>query len=113
MAVSNHTVIAEETTLVFGSGSNSSTGTLLRTSSVGGLIFRYATGEEEVLSVNLVTYGLLPGPDEVFVKDWSEHAGLAQSLVDAGHAEFVDEHFVGPFKSRAVRLRISRAETTE
>lgn len=38
------------------------------------------TGEDEVLSVDLSGYGYVPGPDEVFVKDWSEHHGFAAAL---------------------------------
>ena len=34
------------------------------------------TGEDEVLSVDLSGYGYVPGPDEVSVKDWSEHHGF-------------------------------------
>ena len=60
----------------------------------------------------MAAYGLVPeAPAEVFVKDWSEGQGIARSLIDAGVAVFMDEHFVGPFSSRAVRLRLIRKET--
>lgn len=49
-----------------------------------------ATGEEEVLSVNLTEYGYIAFPGEVFVKDWSEHSGLAAAIQAAGIATVVE-----------------------
>lgn len=43
----------------------------------------------EYLETNLSAYGYVPEPGNIFVKDWSEHSGLAQSLEDADVAEFV------------------------
>ncbi|WAL40992.1 hypothetical protein BRM1_03770 [Brevibacterium sp. BRM-1] len=68
------------------------------------------TGEDEVLSVDLSGYGYVPGPHEVFVKDWSEHRGFAAALQVAGVIEIVGEVLVGPFMSRAYRVRITRGE---
>ena len=68
------------------------------------------TGEDEVLSIDLSEYGYVPGPDEVFVKDWSEHHGFAAALQAAGVVEIVGEVLVGPFMSRAYRVRVTRGE---
>lgn len=43
----------------------------------------------EVVSVNLGDYGMSPGDNCVFVKNYSPHVGLADSLVEAGVAEIV------------------------
>jgi hypothetical protein len=66
------------------------------------------TGEDEVLSVDLSGYGYVPGPDEVFVKDWSGHNGFAAALQAVGVIEIVGEVLVGPFMSRACRVRLVR-----
>ena len=60
----------------------------------------------ERVVTNLAAYGLFPQADTVFIKDWSEHQGVTQSLVDAGLAEIVREVFVGPYETRAYELRI-------
>lgn len=67
------------------------------------------TGEDEVLSVDLSEYGYVPGPGEVFVKDWSEHQGFAAALQAAGVVEIVGEVLVGPFMSRAYRVQVMGA----
>ncbi|BAS11807.1 hypothetical protein AHiyo8_01100 [Arthrobacter sp. Hiyo8] len=104
--------IAEDVTVRFAGGSLRLTGTLLFDPRTASLILDTQDGEpEEMLTVNLAVYGLFPEtPDEILVKDWSEGEGTAQSLIDAGVAEFVNEHFVGPFSSRAVRLRLIKKE---
>lgn len=60
----------------------------------------------EPLSISLDVYGLRPNPGNVFVKDWSEHEGLAASLQDAGVVEIVARHHVGPFQSRAYEVQV-------
>lgn len=60
----------------------------------------------ETLSVNLSGYGLRPSPGNVFIKDWSEHEGWTQKLVDAGLVEIVREVSVGPFSSRAYEVSL-------
>lgn len=66
-------------------------------------------GFPEHLSVSLLAYGgLIPEPGCVFVKDWSEHEGLAHQLVAAGLGEISDEVRVGPFRMRAYQLKINR-----
>lgn len=62
--------------------------------------------EREVISTNLISYGYITMPGEVFIKDWSEHEGLTQSLVDAGLVEIIESVKVGPFQSTAHRVRI-------
>lgn len=65
-----------------------------------------ATAEEEVLTVNLLSSGYVADPGEVFVKDWSEHSGLAAALVAARVAKHVESLRVGPHGATAHRLRI-------
>lgn len=65
-----------------------------------------ATAEEEVLTVNLLSSGYVADPGEVFVKDWSEHSGLAAALVAARVAKHVEGVRVGPHGAIAHRLRI-------
>lgn len=64
------------------------------------------TGTEEVLTVNLLSSGYVADPGEVFVKDWSEHSGLAAALVAARVAKHVESVRVGPHGAIAHRLRI-------
>lgn len=66
------------------------------------------TGEDEVLSVDLSEYGYVPGPGEIFMKDWSEHQGFAAALQAAGVVEIVGQVSVGPFVSKAYRVRVVR-----
>lgn len=61
----------------------------------------------EWLSTNLEGYGLLPRQHCVFIKDWSEHKGLATALVDAHVGEIVGTVQVGPFTSTAYEVRIT------
>lgn len=65
-------------------------------------------GEVEVLSVDLWAEGYVAAPGEILVRDWSEHAGLAGALVDAGVAMRTETLVVGPLASRAYRLRHRR-----
>lgn len=55
----------------------------------------------ERLSANLMAYGLVAGPGCVWIKDWSEHEGLAHGLADQGLVELVGQMRVGPFASKA------------
>jgi hypothetical protein len=102
------TVIGTEIPIRFARGALELVGTPLHDPVTGLLVLDTRDGEpEERLSVNLATDGIFPEAcDEVLVKDWSEGGGVAQSLIDAGLAEIVDEHLVEPFSSRAMRLRI-------
>lgn len=57
----------------------------------------------EVLSLDMSYYGYVTGPGEVWIKDWTEHEGLADALVMAGVVMTVESVRVGPFSSRAYR----------
>lgn len=60
----------------------------------------------EHLSISLESYDLPNRPGCIFVKDWSEHAGLAASLVTQGLAHEIGSIVVGPFSSRAYELEV-------
>lgn len=102
----SHVIVAEDANITFQDGDFTLEGKLVYEPATDSLIVHSAYEAPEVLTVNLLEYGLVTDLGEVFVKDWSEHSGLAQALIDAGYAQLVDNHFVGPFRSRAVRLRI-------
>lgn len=59
------------------------------------------TGDSEVLSVDLVSHGYVATSGQVWIKDWSEHAGLAHALVEAGVITTIHHVTVGPFGSKA------------
>jgi hypothetical protein len=64
-------------------------------------------GPQDVISINLEAYGLKPKADDhVFIKDWSEHSGLTESLTKAGVVEVVGAVNVGPFSSRAYEVKV-------
>lgn len=63
-------------------------------------------GGRERLSTNLEAYGLTPKPGHVFIKNWSEHAGVAASLADAGLVELTEKYAVGPFATTAYEARV-------
>lgn len=69
------------------------------------LVLSTAEGPE-TLSVNLQAYGLLAPSGYVWIKDWSEHEGLAASLAASSLVEEVSDTLVGPFSSRAVLVRV-------
>lgn len=70
-------------------------------------------GEEEILTVNLLTYGYTAMPGEVLVRDYSEHSGLPSALVVAGVAEQVEEIKVGPFDAHVQRMRVIDAASEQ
>lgn len=57
----------------------------------------------EVLNADLSLEGHIRFPDEVIIRDWSEHTGLAAALIDAGILMRTETIVVGPFSSRAFR----------
>lgn len=111
-SASNLNTIGTEILIRFAGGLVELVGAVLHDPATGLLVLDTCDGEpEEHLSISLAAYGILPeADDEVFVKDWSEGEGIAQSLIDAGLAEIVGEHLVGPFSSRALRLRILKKQ---
>lgn len=62
---------------------------------------------DETLSTNLFSYGLMPDEDCIFVKDYSEHEGLAEAIEDAGWGEAVGAVMFGPFNATATVIRLS------
>jgi hypothetical protein len=67
-------------------------------------------GTPERLSINLIDHGLVARPGHVFIKNWSEGDGVADSLVKAGVVEIVETHVVGPFGGTAYEVRVLVAE---
>lgn len=60
----------------------------------------------EVVSVNLQAYGLLAPKGHVYIKDWSEGEGVADSLEAAGAVQKISQVRVGPFDSRAWLVKV-------
>jgi len=65
--------------------------------------------ERETLSVNLSAYGLEPEPDQFYVKDYAQHEGLADALIEAGIAKRVDPAPItfGPHDTQAYLMEVS------
>lgn len=63
----------------------------------------------ETFSVNLSAYDMYPPEGHVFVKDYSEHEGLAQALVDAGLVTIVNPIAIGEFGSPGYLVNITDA----
>ncbi|MDO4254318.1 MAG: hypothetical protein Q4C81_04110 [Kocuria sp.] len=82
------------------------TGSLHHDDAQRDLVLLTDEGPERV-SVSLQGYGLVPAPGRVFVKDWSEHSGLAQRLQEAGLARIVGSVVVGPFSSTAYEVEVT------
>lgn len=61
----------------------------------------------EVLSTNLGGYGLYPAEGNVFIKDYSEHKGLTDSLVEGGAVEVVRKVTFGPFNTNAYEVKVT------
>lgn len=59
----------------------------------------------ERLSVRLDGYGIDTPAGHAWIKDWSEHQGVTDSLVAAGAVEVVQTVQVGPFSSTAHLVR--------
>lgn len=66
-------------------------------------------GDVEVLSISLDAYGHTAPPRHVYVyvKDWSEHRGLAHALERVGVARVVDTVTVGPFAEQAHLMEVT------
>ena len=63
--------------------------------------------DQETLSINLGVYGLTPPPGCVYVKDYSEHEGLPQALVEAGVGTIENAVTFGPFNASAALFRLN------
>lgn len=64
---------------------------------------------KETFSVNLSAYGMYPPEGHIFVKDYSEHEGLANALVTAGLVAIVEPIRIGEFGSPGHLVRITDA----
>lgn len=64
------------------------------------------SGDAEVLNVDLTLEGYVTFPDELIIRDWSEHSGLTSALVDAGIVMRTETLRIGPFDSRAYRVLV-------
>ncbi|MFE4332520.1 hypothetical protein ACFRQM_24775 [Streptomyces sp. NPDC056831] len=60
----------------------------------------------EYISVNLKSCGITPELGNVFIKDWSEHAGLTARLEQAGLVQPLHELTVGSFGSTAYEVEV-------
>ncbi|QWF85776.1 hypothetical protein [Amycolatopsis sp. CA-230715] len=61
----------------------------------------------ERLSVNLDDYGLTPRPGHVFIKDFSEHAGLTERLARRGLVNPRRAYAVGMFDVIAYEVEVT------
>jgi hypothetical protein len=64
-------------------------------------------GRPEVLSVNLVEYGLVPPTGHVYVRDYAQHEGLVAALMEAGIAEPVEQVTYGDYDAQAWLMRVT------
>lgn len=96
--------IREDTTIAFPFGVEL-TGRLIHDTERSVLVLETDEGPEP-LSINLANYGLRPADGCVFVKGWSERAGLAESLEEQGLVEIVGRRVVGHFNSIAYEVRV-------
>lgn len=60
----------------------------------------------EHISTNLIAYGFVAQPGQFFVKDYSEHEGLAQSIVDAGLGTITQTITFGPLNLTAYEIAL-------
>ncbi|MGW0920676.1 hypothetical protein ACWD3J_16870 [Streptomyces sp. NPDC002755] len=66
-----------------------------------------AEGPAEPISISLQSYGLTPGPGNVFIKDWREHSGLTDRLTQAGLVTPVHALTVGFYGSTAYEVQVT------
>ena len=71
------------------------------------------TGEDEILTVNMLGAGYVAFPGEVFVRDYSEHSGLPAALVAVGVCEEVEKISTGPFGAGVSRMRVIETREQE
>lgn len=65
----------------------------------------YTDEGPEPISTDLSYYGYLPDFGSVFIKDWSEHSGLAQRMADAGLVEITRTLELSPMGPGGHRVR--------
>lgn len=66
--------------------------------------------EDTQLSINLAGYGMTPPPGHVFVKDYSEHEGVATALEAAGIVTKVKQVPIGYSKGWLVKVNMDKVE---
>lgn len=63
--------------------------------------------DDSVVSINLTAYDLpVPTGNQFYVKDYSEHEGLAEAMERAGFAFRTHEVRFGPFNSRGYLMEL-------
>lgn len=100
------TKIKDQVTLTF--GPIEITGDLYLASSLDGGTAAYLATEVglEHISINLAAYRIFPRPGAIFVKNYSDHEGLAQSIVNAGLGTITDTVTFGPFHTTASEITL-------
>lgn len=74
----------------------------------------FVTDEDaEVLSIDLDAYGLSTPQDHVWIKDWSEHAGVTSQLANLGIVQHKGTAHVGPFDSPAHLVEVRPVQAQE
>lgn len=63
--------------------------------------------DSEALSINLDQYGLTTPAGHVWIKNWSEHTGVATQLLNRGVVTHAATATVGPFNSPADLVQIT------
>lgn len=67
----------------------------------------------ETISINLGDYGLTPPEGHVYIKEYGEHEGVLEALIDQGIADPVGRVQFGPFNASAWLVRIDFNPTKE
>lgn len=108
MKTSTFVTLRPDFTLHFGDADHvfSMTGSLVYDLTYRQLILVNEEGSEH-LSITLEEYGYITEPHHVWIKDWSEHTGIAQQLIDANVAKQIKTTTVGPHQATAVYLEIT------
>lgn len=70
------------------------------------LLYFVTDEDAEVISVDLYAYGLSTPQGHIWIKDWSEHAGIANQLVGMEVLEYKATATVGPFSSPAHLVKV-------
>lgn len=71
-----------------------------------GLLYLVTDEDAEVLSITLDEYGLTTPENHVWIKDWSEHQGIASQLIRQNLVTYKQSFVVGPFDSQAHLVEI-------
>ena len=108
MAPSTFVTLKSRITLAFGDDpTNTITGELVYDTSYRMLMLHNEEGVE-YLSTNLDADGFIAEPGQAWIKDWSEHTGVAQQLINANVADEVRRVTVGPFRAEAICIDVKK-----